>query len=160
MSKHTPEPWATEYRERHDGTFAQEIFDADGETIAILAWHPVRLDGWTKTDREENARRIVACVNACRGLPTDELEQKGLISAVGTELLELDKQSAELLAALEKLTGDITALMDESLGVYGLHKNGDPAPWGELVAGGRYEEWLLSISNAEELITKLKAGAA
>lgn len=43
-------------------------------------------------DTKDNARRIVACVNACRGLPTDELEQKGLVAAVGTQLLELEQQ--------------------------------------------------------------------
>ncbi|CAJ1837352.1 MULTISPECIES: hypothetical protein [Aeromonas] len=54
-------------------------------------------------DTKDNARRIVACVNACRGLPTDELEQKGLVAAVGTQLLEADQQRDELLEALEAL---------------------------------------------------------
>ncbi|SIR65779.1 hypothetical protein SAMN05880558_12419 [Aeromonas sp. RU39B] len=148
--KHTSEPWGV-YQDA-----SGDVFVSSAET----SFHIAEIGTEDEESVIADARRIVACVNACRGLPTDELEQKGIISAVGTELLELDKQSAELLAALEKLTGDITALMDESLGVYGLHKNGDPAPWGELVAGGRYEEWLLSISNAEELIAKLKAGAA
>ncbi|MCZ0752545.1 hypothetical protein [Aeromonas enteropelogenes] len=70
------------------------------------------------------------------------------------------EQRDELLAALEKLSGDVEALMKESGGVYGLHQNGEPAPWGELVAGGRHEEWLLSLSDAGELIAKIKAGAA
>lgn len=54
-------------------------------------------------DTKDNARRIVACVNACRGLPTDELEQKGLVAAVGTQLLEADQLRDELLAALEEV---------------------------------------------------------
>lgn len=70
------------------------------------------------------------------------------------------EQRDELLKALEKLSGDVEALMKESGGVYGLHQNGEPAPWGELVAGGRHETWLLSLSDAAELIAKLKAGAA
>ena len=48
-----------------------------------------------------NARRIVACVNACRGLGTDELEQHGLVSAVGYELIELTKQRDELLRDMQ-----------------------------------------------------------
>jgi hypothetical protein len=36
----------------------------------------------------------------------------------------------------------LTALIQESEGVAGLHLNGDVAPWEELLAGGRYEEWL------------------
>ena len=139
-------------------------------------------------DTKDNARRIVACVNACRGLPTDELEQKGLVAAVGTQLLDADDraegqereirklarttadaenkladaldQRDELLAVLKKLSGDVEELMKESGGVYGLHQNGEPAPWAELVAGGRHETWLLSLSDAAELIAKLKAGAA
>ncbi|QIF45272.1 hypothetical protein [Aeromonas veronii] len=70
------------------------------------------------------------------------------------------EQRDELLKALEKLSGDVEALMKESSGIYGLHQNGEPAAWGELVAGGRHETWLLSLSDAAELIAKLKAGAA
>lgn len=118
-------------------------------------------DGYiADVDTKDNARRIVACVNACRGLPTDELEQKGLVAAVGTQLLELEQQRDGLLVALEELASDVEALMKESGGVYGLHQNGEPAPWAELVAGGKHEEWLLSLSDAVELIAKLKCGAA
>ncbi|MGS3142156.1 hypothetical protein ACB274_06105 [Aeromonas sanarellii] len=38
-----------------------------------------------------NARRMVACWNACHGLPTDELEQKGLVAAVGNQMLDLER---------------------------------------------------------------------
>lgn len=84
MSKHTPEPWAVE--RAHD--------------IDAIAWvgqfAVLPVDHATKVMRgntEEDARRIVACVNACRGLPTDELEQKGLITAVGTQLLAADDRA-------------------------------------------------------------------
>lgn len=103
MSKHTNEPWATEYRERPDGMFAQEIFDEDGETIATMAWYPVKVDIGTATNREDNARRIVACVNACRGLATDDLEQTGLASAFGYQLIEADLQRDALKAALKRI---------------------------------------------------------
>lgn len=73
MIKHTPEPWATEYRER-DGSYRQEIFDVNGEAIAYLAWFPIPTATGTTTNRKENARRIVACVNACAGWATEQLE--------------------------------------------------------------------------------------
>ena len=48
---HTQEPWATAYRERKDGNWSQEIFDGDGETIAALAWYPIRDGSTVHTDR-------------------------------------------------------------------------------------------------------------
>lgn len=157
MKQHANEPWsAVEVTKDEDQLI--KIRASNGANIARL-WIDVD-DKHFSDEQRENARRIVACVNACRGLPTDELEQKGLVAAVGTQLLEADQLRDELLAALEKLSGDVEALMKESGGVYGLHQNGEPAPWGELVAGGRHETWLLSLSDAAELIAKLKAGAA
>lgn len=41
----------------------------------------------------------------------------------------------QLLSVVEDLSG----LIDESSGVYGLHLNGDPSPWEELLPGGRFE---------------------
>ena len=50
----------------------------------------------------ENARRIVACVNACAGLPTDTLETIPSWSSAGVKTLaDVVKQRDELLAALE-----------------------------------------------------------
>jgi hypothetical protein len=39
----------------------------------------------------------------------------------------------------ESLSREIWGLIGESDGVYGLHKNGDPAPWDKLLPGGGYE---------------------
>lgn len=56
-----------------------------------------------------DARRIVACVNACRGLSTDELEKSGLVSAVGTQIIEMEKQRDQLADALQELHDAISA---------------------------------------------------
>jgi len=79
--EHTKEPWKTAYRRRPSNEMMyQEIFDSNGKTIAILTWYPVKIDEYTTaTNREENARRIVACVNACVGISTEDLE-RGYIS--------------------------------------------------------------------------------
>ncbi|AJQ53978.1 TPA: hypothetical protein F3L15_09515 [Aeromonas hydrophila] len=85
--KHTPEPWH-ECAEGKCG--CGQILGPESVYIATVKDPATR-------------RRIVACVNACRGLPTDELEQKGLVAAVGTQLLEADQLRDELLAALEEV---------------------------------------------------------
>lgn len=160
MSKHTKEPW----RLWNDGngiiSSASEKFKRGG--IALLCTNELI----SKNESEANASRIVACVNACEGFMTGELET---VSHMGETLLDafdlrnrreadLIAQRDELFKALEKLSGDVEALMKESSGVYGLHQNGDHAPWGDLVAGGRHETWLLSLSDADELIVKVKGG--
>ncbi|MEV3812334.1 hypothetical protein [Aeromonas allosaccharophila] len=76
-----------------------------------------------------DARRLVACWNACHGLPTDELEQKGLMCAVGTQLLLLEQHRDTLLEALSGVLG----VMNNSQGVAGWHQNGAIAAWDELL---------------------------
>lgn len=91
--QHTPEPWTVSEKTlvRLDCAYLiRPVNETNYEYGATLA-----------ATSQQDARRIVACVNACRGLPTDELEQKGLVAAVGTQLLELEQQRDELLAALE-----------------------------------------------------------
>lgn len=82
MDKHTPEPWKTEYRKDSRGMFHQDIFDVNGETIAVMSWYPVKVsETKTETNREANARRIVACVNACAGMDDPQIA----ISKLGYE---------------------------------------------------------------------------
>lgn len=57
-------------------------------------------------------------------------------------MTELD----EVLAYAERLRESVEVLMANSHGVAGLHLNGDIASWGELTEGGRFEEWLLALS--------------
>lgn len=69
---HIPEPWKV----------SEESFDNDGIQESVIrgldgrAAIAVTLDfGENNPDaREENARRIVACVNACKGFSTEVLE--------------------------------------------------------------------------------------
>ena len=164
MTQHTTEPWKVSLE---DSTPEWSVITAAGGRVVanvneetgpeLIAGVPVM----RVRPGELNARRIVACVNALRGVPTEELERHHLAHAGEVRFrIEMTRQRDELLAALEKLSGDVEALMKESGGVYGLHQNGEPAPWGELVVGGRHETWLLSLTDAVELIAKLKAGAA
>ncbi|MGN5084928.1 hypothetical protein ACTG2F_19870 [Aeromonas sp. 31P] len=101
--KHTPEPW---YLPPGDLIFVSKV-GGKGYVAKMMPLGAPRDRKGLPTDISDemcaNARRIVACVNACRGLPTDELEQKGLVAAVGTQLLDADQQRDELLAALEEV---------------------------------------------------------
>ncbi|MGU5671202.1 hypothetical protein ACV1CZ_10755 [Aeromonas caviae] len=95
MSKHTPEPWVI--WNGGDGIMMYGAREPKRGGVALMCSNEL-VSGRTAI---ANARRIVACVNACRGLPTDELEQKGLVAAVGTQLLDVERQRDELLTALD-----------------------------------------------------------
>ena len=60
---------------------------------------------------------------------------------------ERDALRADLERARAGLAA-VEALIDESRGVDGLHRNGDLATWDELRTGGRYEEWLRDFDAA------------
>lgn len=56
-----------------------------------------------------------------------------------------------LLSENERLRAGIKSvegLINDSQGVYGLHLNGDCAPWETLRTGGQFEEWLLDFDKA------------
>ncbi|MBX8493136.1 hypothetical protein K5D42_25025 [Pseudomonas cichorii] len=100
MSEHTKEPWKVGYG-------PDQCITVIG-TRSDVAWVFNPAAGLNDTSRsyavdEANARRIVACVNACQGLDTGDLEVTGLVSAIGYQLIELTKQRNTLLAALETL---------------------------------------------------------
>ena len=92
MNNHTPEPW--EKSERANGNWWH--ISAGNQAIAAVHAASKKRNEPYASMFEENARRIVACVNACRGIGTDGLEQHGLVSLLAT-------QRDELLAALQRL---------------------------------------------------------
>ena len=59
-----------------------------------------------------------------------------------------DAEIARLREGIEAVRG----LMDESTGVYGLHRNGDGAPWSELEEEGQFEGWLAAFNKAEQAL--------
>ncbi len=79
MNQHTPEPWVI------DGQCAAAESDQvnNGFFTAICKG----------PDGEANARRIVACVNACEGISTEDLEA---VPRLG--LLNLSQFSSDLIA--------------------------------------------------------------
>jgi hypothetical protein len=88
-AQHTPEPWT--FGEDNDGWYVCGCYVGNDEQ------HGCALS-------EANARRIVACVNACAGIPTEQLEIEPYIGSVSYKMrMQAEKQRDELLSALEEL---------------------------------------------------------
>lgn len=100
--QHTPEPW------KHVGQ--GDIIGANNDDTCAA---------YLRADiGDANARRIVACVNACAGIPTDVLEDKSILKAdddLRIKREELEKQRDELLALIKN---DAFAMSFQSLGQY------------------------------------------
>ena len=150
MSKHTPEPWKISH---DDSTEEWSIVtNQHGSIIANVNEETgPELVGYTPVVRKmpgiENARRIVACVNACAGARTEALEHREhLLKAVDDDIARLTAQRDQLMAALQGMI-DIT---NDSQGVAGYHLNGKVADWDE------FEE----CQAACDAIAKAKGGAA
>ena len=103
MSEHTKEPWnVSEEAFDNDGIHESVIRGLDGlAAIAVTLEFGPNNPGM----REANARRIVACVNALRGVSTDHLEQYGLPD-FAQKISDLIQQRDKLLAALESLVNE------------------------------------------------------
>jgi hypothetical protein len=75
-TKHSPEPW-TDLADGIDGPAnSHPVVDVDTHSLVARAY------GDEVDEAEANARRIVACVNACAGIPTAALESGALAEAI------------------------------------------------------------------------------
>lgn len=77
-NKHTPEPWRTDA----ECGFPQDIHDSKGNLFLRCG-----SDFDNEIYGEANARRITACVNACAGISTENLEDNVPIIAWRTEAM-------------------------------------------------------------------------
>ena len=99
---HTKEPWSID-------EYGRVKADGCNEFLGV------QVDGFSLNGGEEskaNARRIVACVNACAGLSTDDLEKTGLVSAVGYQLLNADKERYQLRELCGELLSELSGLYE------------------------------------------------
>ena len=76
MAEHTKEPWHL-YVQRGDGHIAILKGRTEGKVIneGIAFMDAVLIGTKHRAKRKANAERIVACVNACAGIDTEDLEQ-------------------------------------------------------------------------------------
>lgn len=100
MIEHTPEPWKW-----HAQGEANEycLLTHDGRWVIAF-----RQNGELTDDRQKaNARRIVACVNACKGIPNEQLEMdSAAFINVFNAYNRLRHQQKSLLAALNLIETD------------------------------------------------------
>ena len=137
-NKHTPEPWRTAER----SGFPFHIDDARGESVAVM----LADDDHDEQRGLDNARRIVACVNACAGIPNEQLECDNVeFVRIFNERNTLKQQRDELLAALEE------ALPMVPCGSF------DAEKLGELAAGGHQTAAMILRHSAA--IASAKGGA-
>lgn len=74
------------------------------------------------------------------------------------KIYDLEQGLNALAAHVERITEAIHALIAESVGVVGLHMNGDVAEWEELLPGGRFEDWLMALEESPPTsLARLKA---
>ena len=90
-TKHTPEPWA--------------MREADG-LVAIAHSKGFILEDDDDRQNIIDARRIVACVNFCKGLSTENMENDTLEDSLKEVLERTKSQRDELLAALTHAATD------------------------------------------------------
>lgn len=109
MSNHAPEPW--KYTEDNDyGDAYEKIVDANGDVVANnVGYYPHAVT-------KENQRRIVACVNACTGVPTEKLETTATMPRLATgSLANLERaiKAEEQLAAVTAQRDELKAYLDK-----------------------------------------------
>ena len=110
--------------------------DARREALRDAVAAAVKLD-----EKYFKENEIVIC-----GIIKDESYKPGSLQGI---LHQIARDGAE--AQKDKLSKGLFAvesLMNESCGVYGLHLNGDVAPWDELRTGGLFEDWLIEFDKA------------
>jgi hypothetical protein len=110
-TKHTAEPWQVEPNESivgaNGGTLVAEPLSLPWRRMAVVTDVQRTFINRMISESQANARRIVACVNACAGITDNELTHGPAIaihkfSYVVNEREELRKQRDELLVALER----------------------------------------------------------
>lgn len=78
------------------------------------------------------------------------------LKSLEAEFQRMGGEHADGMKLLGDLTQELCELVAESGGVFGLHLNGDPSPWDEILEGGKFER-LKSLNTATEwLQRKLK----
>ena len=97
MNEHTKEPWRVEL---------SWITGSDGKRITC----PTACMSRDDDENEANERRIVACVNACAGVATEELEQSGFVAGLVERLEDAPRcrvACATLAAEVRKLRASL-----------------------------------------------------
>lgn len=129
MSLHSPEPWIlfeVGDRFKHQGL-------ATSDQTSILT---TTIEGgvtWAAVYNDEDARRIAACVNACKGFTTEQLND---ITAMGGMVIATSK-----ICRLQNTINELVAAMEDLM-------------------GSDHPVTPVAYFRADELVSKIKAGGA
>lgn len=96
MSEHTKEPWHLGEIRSIRGRIYTTMPDGDEYVLADTNWN-------FPDDAKANARRIVACVNACEGISTEELENRLSVQSLQNFAANKMASCEQILVALENL---------------------------------------------------------
>ena len=97
--QHTKEPWV----EIETECDVIEITNDERNGLVVpIAKVSTGFNGQVGIEQEANARRIVACVNACEGIPTGVLEKQGMVP-IEQVTHDIEQQRDKLLAALTEI---------------------------------------------------------
>jgi|GEM_PF-5829057 len=127
-----------------------EYDDLDAKYKKLQSNASWELNDYAKTCERLNGenRNLKEEVKTCRGVIEFWEDQSASFEA---QLESSSKENSALSEKVERLEKGISAvesLINDSHGVYGLHLNGDLAPWASLRTGGQFEEWLLDFDEA------------
>ncbi len=112
MSEHTKEPWMVA-----DMT---EWLTIGGVDIGAVCRIKNEVSGKPLSEEDRaNARRIVACVNACAGISTETLEAEGLPPTLSADSETIRQQQAEIDRLTEQRDRLLKALGDLSFECFG-----------------------------------------
>jgi uncharacterized coiled-coil protein SlyX len=88
-----------------------------------------------------NPAGIFVLAKDAEALEAQCAEQQRQIAQLSEQVKLMSEQTQATMSVLFGLVNDLESLTSDSAGVYGLHLNGDPAPWSEILEGGRFERF-------------------
>ena len=147
---HTPEPWFVQPSDHPGGLLIKPI---PGQVVAQCDEVP---------EMEANARRIVAAVNACKGLGTEALEH-GIIAELRHVLGELLTASGDLDAALDGATDAFDterAKLNAAIPIAQAVLDGTELDLHELLTGQGQIGFFWSVEDVQEVRSDLTAEQA
>ena len=97
--QHTKEPWVE--IETECDVIGSQTTNETGWLFQLRRCRP-GFNGQVGIEQEANARRIVACVNACEGIPTGVLEKQGMVP-IEQVTHDIEQQRDKLPAALTEI---------------------------------------------------------
>lgn len=120
MSEHTDEPWVFDSRPRALAIYAEE--DADREVPCFDQVDNIYYRFEPSEQERADAKRIVNCVNACEGIPTEVLEREdGIHGVIADALLRISAKATSVQTDPRVATAILRQTLHElGMGTWGI----------------------------------------